>query len=433
MKAKLSAKNVATFALPRGKDDLIVWDTEIEGFGLRIRAGGSRKLIVQYRLGTKQRRVNIGLGVPEAFTGPDNARKRAETLLAKVSLGTDVASEKVEKVAKASHTFGKLVDRYLPVREHGHDGEKKLRPRSLAECTRYLRKACKPLHGLSFDSVTQQDVATLLNDLRRSSGDATANRCRQQLMALWGYALRQGLTVTNPVANTAESEETPRDRVLTSDEIVEILNACTDEQPFFLIVQLLFQTGCRRDEIGGLLWSEISRVEVPASRIDKRPAFTIECLDLPPDRTKNGRRHVVPLTPAALATLKKVQQRAGYDSLFGASAGYSGWSFAKRVIDRRISEARDKAGLPAMSHWTFHDIRRTFVTQMGDELGVMPHVVEALVNHISSVASGRSGAARHYNWATYLKERVDALNLWSDHLAALTGANVVKLKRRARR
>jgi hypothetical protein len=56
-------------------------------------------------------------------------------------------------------------------------------------------------------------------------------------------------------------------------------------------------------------------------------------------------------------------------------------------------------------HWTIHDLRRTGSTRMGDE-GVLPHVVEAVINHQSG---SKSGVAGIYNKAKYLTEKREAL------------------------
>jgi integrase len=67
-----------------------------------------------------------------------------------------------------------------------------------------------------------------------------------------------------------------------------------------------------------------------------------------------------------------------------------------------------------LPHWTLHDLRRTFSTGLGD-LGIPPHVVEAILNHISSLKSGVAGT---YNKALYLRERTAALELWAAHVMA---------------
>jgi hypothetical protein len=67
---------------------------------------------------------------------------------------------------------------------------------------------------------------------------------------------------------------------------------------------------------------------------------------------------------------------------------------------------------------------------MGDELGVQPHVVEALLNHISGHKAGVAGV---YNRSSYAVEKRAALELWGEHVLALVsngklsdGQHVVK-------
>jgi len=76
-----------------------------------------------------------------------------------------------------------------------------------------------------------------------------------------------------------------------------------------------------------------------------------------------------------------------------------------------------------------HDIRRTVAIRMA-ELGVQPHIVEAVLNHVSGHKAGIAGV---YNRAVYAAEKAAALELWANHipviLAQAEGANVHRLKR----
>jgi hypothetical protein len=58
-------------------------------------------------------------------------------------------------------------------------------------------------------------------------------------------------------------------------------------------------------------------------------------------------------------------------------------------------------------------------TIMNDELDVLPHVVEAILNHTSTLASGKSGVGGVYNRAVYLRERAEALVLWAEYLMSI--------------
>lgn len=76
--------------------------------------------------------------------------------------------------------------------------------------------------------------------------------------------------------------------------------------------------------------------------------------------------------------------------------------------------------------WTAHDARRTFVTSL-NEMKVAPHIVEAMVNHVSGF---RGGVAGIYNQAQYQPEIRKAMTKWAAHLAnVLAGkSNVVPLR-----
>jgi hypothetical protein len=64
---------------------------------------------------------------------------------------------------------------------------------------------------------------------------------------------------------------------------------------------------------------------------------------------------------------------------------------------------------------------------MGD-LGVQPHVIEAILNHYSGFRSGVSGT---YNLSLYAREMRTALTLWANHVASLVeggGQKIVPLR-----
>ena len=141
-------------------------------------------------------------------------------------------------------------------------------------------------------------------------------------------------------------------------------------------------------------------------------------IDLPGERTKNGLPHIVPLSTHALALLPAL--RDGNEMLFGrrVGKGFSGWSKAKVELDAAILKARRKVDPKAkpMPHWVVHDLRRTFVTLMGERGIAPPHIVEAIVNHVSGHKAGVAGV---YNKAIYLEERRQALDAWGRYVEGL--------------
>ena len=50
------------------------------------------------------------------------------------------------------------------------------------------------------------------------------------------------------------------------------------------------------------------------------------------------------------------------------------------------------------------------------DIGIAPHVIEAVLNHVSGY---RSGVAGIYNRATYAAEKAQALARWDEHIASI--------------
>jgi integrase len=393
---KLTKANVSKIALPHGKSELIVFDDDVPGWGLRIRAGGSANWIFQYRRGSKQRRFTLGSA--SAITAQD-ARERASQLHARVKLGEDPAGQKIESRARAVETFGSVLRPYLVHKKAD------LKPRTYEEVERHLLKHAKRLHGLLLTTTDRRTVAELLTDLAANNGPNLANSVHASLSALFSWAMGKGLADANPtIGITRAVTKGARDRVLTNSELHSIW-AALPEGDYGDIVRLLALTGQRRDEVGGLRWSEVD--------------FEKAVISLPATRTKNSRSHDIPLSPAALSILKHRPRLAGRECVFGSGVdGYRGWSNNKVTLDARI------AGNGAILPWRLHDLRRTVSTRMHDELGIAPHIVEAVLNHMSG---HRAGVAGTYNRAVYAKEKTTALARWAVHLLAIVGGERSKV------
>jgi integrase len=395
----LTVKDADGLKLKPGQKERIEFDDKVAGLGLRIREGGSRTWIYQYRIGSKQRRMVLGSAksVPLSL-----ARGNASKLEAKVKLGGDPAMDKETARRDAENTLGALVDEYLKARKS------KWRPRSEAEIRRHLTKHARPLHKMPIGAVGQRNIANLLNDLAADSGNVTANRVRASLCAFFSWVIREGVKLPegNVASYTNKREEKSRERVLTDAELKRVWKACLYDD-YGAVIKLLMLTGQRANEIGDLHRDEVHDEQIL----------------LPAERTKNGRAHIIPLSDAAKEIL------AGFASkdrtyVFGRDdSGFQGWSKAKEKIDGRIAET----GKP-LPHWTPHDLRRTVATRMAD-LGVQPHIIEAVLNHVSGHKGGVAGI---YNRATYDKEKREALTFWAEHVTATVegrAAVVVPLKR----
>jgi integrase len=351
-------------------------DTHVTGFCARRQTNGVF-YYVRYRHNGTQ--VVRSLGRHGPLT-PDTARTKALQLLGTVAGGTDPFAQTL-----SGEGFAIAVDRYLE-RKRGS-----LKPRSFSEVERYLRKHCAPLHRLRLSQIDRRTCAALLGQIEQASGPVCRNRARSALSDVFSWCITEGLLDSNPVVGTAKANENgSRERVLTREELCKLWSALGDDV-FGNAVRLLLLTGMRRNEIGKLQWSEID--------------FARKMVVLPPARVKNGRQFELPLSTQALAVLQRVPRRNSSDFLFGAR-GFNDWADAKARFDARIG----------IAPYRLHDLRRTCATNLG-ELGVLPHVIEQALNHVSGAKAGVAGI---YNKSKMIDAVRDALQRWADALDEIT-------------
>jgi integrase len=359
--------------------DSYEWDDKVRGLALRTRASGRRTWILQWWQDGRARRLTLGDATAINLTA---ARKAAQKAAGDVANGGNPIAEKAGK--RASARISALVESYL---DHARE---ELKPRSYEEVQRHLRQHAKPIHTYSVKSLDRTAVSNMLDKVASSSGAVTANRTRSSVRAMLEWACNTGRAETNPAARTVKRQEKSRERVL-SDAEIKALWAATDnwqKDQFSRIVRLLLATGCRRDEIGGLLHSEVGteRITIGAARM------------------KGGVAHEIPMLPL-IAKLLPAHVTRGVNVFGRLGTGFSGWSRCKARLDK-------KAGVTG---WTLHDLRRTMDTRLHDA-GVAPHIVEALLAHQVQ------GVAAVYNRASFRQAKAEALQVWHGLLVGIIGA-----------
>jgi len=377
---RLSRTSLANLHLPRGRSEITHFDSDIGGFGIRMRKSGARSWVFQYDFAGKTKRITLG---KVSAIDPAKARAIAGELHAKVRLGQDPAAAKAESEARAAETFGAAVRPFLQWQRT------RVRPSTLRHLERHLLVNLAPLHSLPINKVDRRAIAAQL--ARMTGSPVQANRTRSTLTSFLNWAMREGLIDSNPALATNKYSERPRDRVLTNAEL-RALWLALPQGDFGDILKILILTGAREREISDLHWDEIN--------LEKG------VIELPAYRVKNRRKHVIPISGAVRAILERRGQ-SGSDFVFGTSgsSGFSGWSRCKERLDKAIKIAA----------WTIHDLRRVCSTGM-NEIGIEPHIVEAILGHVSGT---RGGIAGRYNYALYESQKATALARWAEHVAAI--------------
>jgi integrase len=358
-----------------------LWDTEVKGFGVRRQTAGAF-FYLRCTIGGRQRMKSIGrFGSPWTV---EQARRHALQALGQVVGGDDPFAAQAE-----GQTFRELVEVYIMRRQGA------LAPSTLRALSLYLRTSAKPLANRPLGDITRKDIAACLADIEQSSGAPSRNRARASLSAFYRWAIEEGHVETNPVQGTGKAAETSRDRVLLDSELAAVWHALPTGA-YGDLVKLLMLTGQRRQELGGLRWTEIN--------------FKDRLITLPAERCKNGRGHSIPLSVPALAILSARAEGSGSsDLVFGNGRhGYNGWSDGKATLDRK---------LPAMPPFVHHDIRRSVASGMA-RLGINLPVIERVLNHVSGSFAGIVGVYQRHDFAD---EKREALAKWAAHLSTIVG------------
>jgi integrase len=339
----------------------------------------------------------------------EQARAAVRVRMGEVAQGKDPLAERRAKRAEAEAereasrlTLRALLDQWARL------GLKDRRESYRAEAVRavshaFARYLDKPAHHLS-----REMAVRVLDKLADAGKTAMAGRTMAYGRACYGWALKRERVPLNPFLGLPVSAGvTARDRVLSPEETGDIWRAAeTLGWPFGPLVKVLLLTAQRREEVGGMRWSELSP--------------DLDVWTIPASRAKNGMAHVVHLAPEARAILAELPRFAECDLVFTTTGKtpVSGFSKAAERIGKAVASARAEAAQPGqqaaqMPSWRFHDFRRSAVTWLASA-GFPPHVCDKLLNHIAT--TGLSDVARVYQRAAFMPERKAALEAWARHV-----------------
>ena len=365
---------------PRDKD-LEVFDLGYPGLALRVGYGGAKSFVLFYRYAGKLRRETLGRW-PETSLGA--ARERWRRTREAIARGDDPLSGANGKVPALA--FEAVVEEWLR-----RDVAPRNKASSAYRVTRIVEHDLLPAwRGRHIGDIGKHDVLMLLDAIVDRGAPVSARRTYAQLHRMFGWCVGRGLVAASPMAGLAKpGSEKSRERVLTDSELAAVWRAST-EWPFGAIVRLLILTGTRRDELGRLTWDEVQG----------------DTIHLEGARTKNGKAHLIPLSPPVLELLGSVP-RIGETYVFTVDGikPISSWGRAKARLDI----------VSGVSGWRLHDTRRTIATGM-QKLGVGLQVVESLLGHTSGSRAGIVGVYQVHDFA---EEKRAALEAWGAHVASI--------------
>jgi integrase len=394
MKQKLTDAAVQRAALPAGQSDLVIWDTEVTGFGLRVRAS-SKSFILAYRprgAGRAGNTKRLKLGSPETVKVAE-ARSLARVELGKVASGVDPQQERAKGKERQTFVLSALLDRYeADLERRGYVNRKVVMSG--------LRAKMKSLLPRDVREITSVELAAIVERLEKAEQSGAAQDFRSRSRAFFTWCMTKPRVLTsNPFLGIRKERSTRADRLAKADrgralsdqELAAVWRAAPLDRSFGRLIRFFILTGCRRGEGAGLTWQMVDREK--------------EVINLPAQFVKQGRGHVVPITDELAEILDACPTLAGSDFVFASAktgGKVSGWTKLVAAIEKT-----------AKVDFSLHDLRRTFRTGLS-RLGVDVETAELALGH------ARTNLEAIYNRDTAEATLRDAFERWSAHVRLCT-------------
>ena len=427
MRQRLTDLGVERIKAPKS-GRLEIWDSLLPRFGLRVTANGRKSWVVMYRMGGRKapkRRLTLG---PYPALSLAAARKLAKGAFEQIAEGKDPEPRSITPVDGQFFpaVAAEFIERYAKENNKGWKRQESDIQNELVPHWKFKK----------ITAINRRDVIEILDRVCDRASAVRANRVLALMRRFFSWCIERDILVTSPAAGLKPpGKEVSRDRVLSDDELNYVWRAFDAlGYPFGGVGKLLLITAQRRDEVGHMRWEDLDLGNA---------MWTV-----PKERSKNGVANEVPLAALALKLLAALPRQTDNPYVFPAMKKHrsaakpkrssldttgspvedaskahrpiSGYGRVKRRLDRLISEHRKADAKPAMPPWWFHDLRRAAASSMA-RLGVAPHVIERVLNHISGSQSGVAGI---YNRYGYLPEKKAALEMWHNHLMTLLNARV---------
>lgn len=394
--------------------DLWIWDTELQGFGIRVQASGRKTYVVRYRTRDAERTQRKMTLCRCSDTTPDKARGLARDAFLSVAGGNDPAAERRPSRAPAAITLEAMFKARVA----------SMRAKNRANATEVERVLLKAKYNAADElgrerapgSITAAEVVKFVSAYYVAGHRGAADKARGYLAAAFAWAIksandytvaeRQDWGVThNPAADVAKDHGaiTVRDRNLDAAEIRAVWEACQDGNAGFsegveMCLRTMLACGQRVQETLRMWGSEID--------------LDAKVWRMPAEKTKGKKRaHTIPLPSIIIPGLRALKDQHGDGPLFVARTGSSQSTLGAISVSHAVRRWLEKDG-NAMKAFQPRDLRRTWKSRTHDA-GIDRFTRDLIQQHAK-----QDTGSKNYDRADYGGQMREAMDKWDAWLRA---------------
>ncbi|GLY61088.1 integrase [Pectobacterium carotovorum subsp. carotovorum] len=363
------------------------------GLSLLIDPKGTKGWRFRYRFANKPKLISFG--TYDAVSLADARKKRDE---ARSMLANGINPSDARRADKLSLLFS-TENTFEAVAREWHTSKLTTWSEGYAkEVIHYLEKEIFPFLGKRpIDQITPLELLAVLQKIEKRGALEQASKIRRRCGEVFRYAVVTGRAMYNPAPDLASAMNKPKNNhfpFLTESELpdfIQALNNYKGSQITKYATQLLMLTGVRTIELRAAEWVEFD--------LDNA------LWEIPKERMKKRRPHLVPLSTHAITILKELKVLTGYYQLVFPGRNDT----RKPMSDAAINKVIKMLGYHG--RLTGHGFRHTMSTIL-HEHGFNSAWIETQLAHVD-----KNSIRGTYNHAQYLEGRREMLQWYGGFIS----------------
>lgn len=364
------------------------------GLMLRVKPNGSKLWLFNYFRPFTKKRANLSFGSYPDLSLSDARlmRQSSRELLAKdIDPKSQKEKEHTTKRKELNNTFEKIALSWFELHK------KKVKEKTAFNTWSALENYILPHIGKKpIGEIEAFYVIEIIQPLAKAGKSEVVKKLCQKLNKIMTFAVNTGLTNTNPLVGIKDAFSAPAVVNLPAlkpeelPSLLKIISAANLKIQTRLLIEWQLHTMCRPGEAAGAMWQEID--------------FENKLWNIPAERMKKNKPHIIPLTDYTLSILEQIKPLSEHKAYIFPSHVSSKGHINKEAVNNALKRMGYKDKLVAHGF-------RTIASSTLNEQGFDPDVIEAALSHVD-----KNEVRRTYNRTDYLERRRVMMTWWSEHI-----------------